>query len=171
MQFHSFQKFQLFNSLVLNQTEECVIPYVLQESACVDRAPHESFAKNTGIELSKEMLYILNHEIIFLLFPWFSYSFLTHCTTKEVGVSAFPNHDMHPGLSCAWYGEPPKEKECSSIVADAHNICPSDCNDFFFWAVFLLHNTKHCFKEQLETYVQYKKCYQMIETLSIGSLF
>lgn len=43
---------------------------------------------------------------------------------------------------------------------------------FSFWAgFFFLYNTKHLFKEQLETYVQYKQHYQMIETLSIGSLF
>lgn len=29
MEFHSFHKFQLFTSLVLNQTEGCVTPYVL----------------------------------------------------------------------------------------------------------------------------------------------
>lgn len=89
------------------------------------------FCKTTGIERSKEMLYILNHKIIFCLLPQFPYSFLTHCTTKEVRVSAPPSHDMHTSLSCAWYGKPPEEKECSSIAADTHNTCPSDCDDFF----------------------------------------
>lgn len=112
------------------------------------------FCKNTGIQLSKEMLYILNREIIFLLFLQFSYTFLTHCTTKEVGVSALPNHDMHTSLSCAWYGEPPEEKECSSIAADAHNTCPSDRDDFFLSGRFffciiqntaLKNNQKHMF--------------------------
>lgn len=170
MECHSSHKFQLFSSLALNQTEECITPYVLQEPVCVDRAPHESFAKNTGIELSTDMLYILNHEIIFLLFPWFSYSFLTHWTTKGRNFCTSQSwHAPRSFLCMVWTTSKRKKNAAAQLKMFITHVLQT-VMIFSFWAVFTLYNTKHFFKE-LETYVQYKQHYQMIETLSIGSLF